>query len=161
MEVGRNKLIKSLVEIGWKVGRDIKEGVGSVAVETGKPILIFYANLLRHGITMSVVDGGLRVGGATGSLSPAYRDEISRRAEQLTALLSHPVPDELASYHGRLLNVSDTVPVLGTAEQIDADVRLTPVDGGWLMTMGNGSQRPSTRSAARKTARTKNKSTRS
>jgi len=158
LEVGRNKLIKSLVEIGWKVGRDIKEGVGSVTVETGKPILIFYANLLRHGITMSVVDGGLRVGGATGSLSPVYRDEISRRAEHLTALLSPPVPDELANYFGRLLRVDDTVPVLGTAEQIDADIRMTPVDGGWLMTMGDGSQRPSTRREAAR--RIKNKSTR-
>lgn len=129
-----------------------------MTLELNKPIVIFYANLLRHGITLRVVDGQLRVGGATGSLSPVYRDEISRRAEHLTALLSHPVPDELASYHGRLLNVSDTVPVLGTAEQIDADVRLTPVDGGWLMTMGNGSQRPSTRSAAAR--RIKNKSTR-
>lgn len=153
MEVGRNKLIKSLVEIGWKVGRDIKEGVGSVTVETGKPILIFYANLLRHGITMSVVDGGLRVGGATGSLSPAYRDEISRRAEQLTALLSPPVPDELAPYFGRLMRVDETLPAMGIAERLDVDVRLTPCDGGWIMTMGSGDQRPSERRERRRSAK--------
>jgi len=76
----------------------------------------------------------------------------------LAALVSHPGPDELASYFGRLLRVDDTVPVLGTAEQIDADIRMTPVDGGWLMTMGDGSQRPSTRREAAR--RIKNKSTR-
>jgi len=124
-----------------------------MTLELDKPIIIFYANLLRHGITRSVVDGGLRVGGATGSLSPAYRDEISRRAEQLTALLSPPVPDELAPYFGRLMRVDETLPAMGIAERLDVDVRLTPCDGGWIMTMGSGDQRPSERRERRRSAK--------
>jgi len=130
-------------------------------LDLSRPIIIFLGNLYYIGVTSRVADGQLRIGGDTAKLSPAYRDEIRRRAEHLIELLSPPVPDELAPYFGRLFRAGDCPNVLAIAERLDVDVRLVPVDGGWLMTMGNGSQRPSTRSAARKTARTKNKSTRS
>lgn len=62
-------------------------------------------------------------------------------------------PPALAPYLGRLLRVDETIPALGAAEQSDSDLRLTPVNGGWLATIGDGSQRPSTRRAARRRAR--------
>lgn len=126
-----------------------------MTLELNKPIIILYANLLYHGVTLSVRDGRLTVGGDTAKLSPAYRQEIVRRAEQLTELLSPEVPEPLAPYFGRLLRVSETVPVLGIAEQLDVDVRTTPVNGGWIMTIGDGSQRPSSRRQARQAARRK------
>lgn len=124
-------------------------------LDLNKPILIFYANLLYHGVTVAVVDGRLRIGGDTTKLSPAYRTEIQRRAEHLIKLLSPPVPDELAPYFGRLFRAGDCPNVLAIAERLDVDVRLTPADGGWIMTMGDGSQLPSTRREQRKAARRK------
>lgn len=121
----------------------------------GNPILVFLSNLYYHGVTVAVRDGQLRVGGETGKLSPVYRDEIKRRAEQLIDLLSPPVPDELAPYFGRLIRVDETMLAAGIAERMDIDLRLTPVNGGWLATMGDGSQRPSTRREARQAERGK------
>lgn len=122
-------------------------------LDLNKPILIFLGNLYYHGVTVTVVNGQLRVGGETAKLSPAYRAEIVRRAELLIAVLSPPVPDDLAPYFGRLMRVDETMAAMGAAEETDTDLRLTPVDGGWLATIGDGSQRPSTRRAARRRAR--------
>lgn len=124
-------------------------------LDLNKPIIIFLANLLYHGVTVAVRDGQLRVGGETGKLSPVYRDEIKRRAEQLIDLLSPPVPDELAPYFGRLISVDESIVAAGIAEHYDYDTRLTPVNGGWLLTLGDGSLRPSTRRAARQAERRK------
>lgn len=124
-------------------------------LDIGKPILIFYANLLYHGYRLRAADGQLRVSGDMDKLSPAYRTEIQRRAEHLIELLSLPVPDELAPYFGRLFRAGDCPNVLAIAERLDVDVRLTPADGGWIMTMGDGSQLPSTRREQRKAARRK------
>lgn len=126
-----------------------------MSLEIGKPIIIFLGNLYYLGFTVAVVDGRLRIGGDTTKLSPAYRTEIQRRAEHLIELLSPPVPDELAPYFGRLFRAGDCPNVLAIAERLGVDVRLTPVDGGWLMLMGDGSQRPSTRRRARQGKRAK------
>lgn len=126
-----------------------------MSLDLNKPILIFLANLYYHGITVAVRDGQLRIGGETGKLSPVYRDEIKRRAEQLIDLLSPPVPDELAPYFGRLISADESIVAAGIAEHYDYDTRLTPVNGGWLLTLGDGSLRPSTRRAARQAERRK------
>lgn len=107
-------------------------------LDIGRPIKVFYSNLLRHGITVAVEDGRLRVGGQTDKLSPVYRDEIIKRKEQLIDLLSPPVPDELRRYFGRLLRVDEVVEALGVAERIDANLQATPVNCGWIVTMGQG-----------------------
>lgn len=124
-------------------------------LDLNKPIIIFYANLLYQGFRVRVADGQLRVGGDMDKLSPAYRDEIMRRKEHLIELLSPPVPDELAPYFGRLISVDESIVASGIAERIDADTRLTPVNGGWLLTMGDGTLRPSIRRGARQAARRK------
>jgi hypothetical protein len=107
-------------------------------IELGRPIKVFLGNLYYQGITVAVEDGRLRVGGQTDKLSPVYRDEIIKRREQLIDLLSPPVPDELRRYFGRLLRVDELVEALGVAERIDANLQATPVNGGWIVTMGQG-----------------------
>lgn len=124
-------------------------------IDYNKPIKIFLGNLYYIGITVAVEDGRLRVGGQTDKLSPVYRDEIIKRREQLIDLLSPPVPDELAPYFGRLISVDESIVAAGIAEHYDYDTRLTPVNGGWLLTLGDGSLRPSTRRAARQAERRK------
>lgn len=124
-------------------------------LDIGKPIIIFLGNLYRLGFTVAVADGQLRVSGDMDKLSPAYRAEIARRSAHLIELLSPEVPDELAPYFGRLFRAGDCPNVLAIAERLDVDVRLTPCDGGWIMTMGDGSQLPSTRREQRKAARRK------
>jgi hypothetical protein len=101
----------------------------------GKPLVIFYANLLRHGITLHVVDGALQVRGNTKSLAPAYREEIIKRREHLITMLSVQPPEELESYFGRLLMLPELKDALWTAERIKVKVRATPVDSGWLLQM--------------------------
>ncbi len=107
-------------------------------IDYNKPIKIFLGNLYYIGITVAVEDGRLRVGGQTDKLSPVYRDEIIKRREQLIDLLSPPIPDELRRYFGRLLRVDELVEALGVAERIDANLQATPVNGGWIVTMGQG-----------------------
>ena len=104
--------------------------------DLNKPIRIFYANLLRIGITLRVVDGVLRIGGnGREFLSPAYREEIERRAPQLIELLSPPVPEPLKPYAGRLLSVYETEVVTEIAAAIDAHITPFPANGGWVLLM--------------------------
>ena len=56
-------------------------------IDYGKPIRIFYENLLQHGVVLSVEDGRLKVRGNTVNLSPAYREEIVKRSRLLIELL--------------------------------------------------------------------------
>lgn len=99
----------------------------------GKPIAIFYANLLRHGLRLAVVDGGLRVGGDLSNISPVYRDEIVRRKEQLIDLLGVDVPEPLAPYVNRIVSLRDAVEGMGIAEQMKIKLHQFPVQGGWLL----------------------------
>jgi hypothetical protein len=57
-------------------------------IDYGKPIRTFHANLLRHGIKLSVEAGRLKVGGKLDNLSPAYREQIVKRAPFLIELLT-------------------------------------------------------------------------
>ena len=105
-------------------------------MEYGKPIKVFLSNLIRHGVKLTVVNGALRVGGiGLKSVSPAYREEIARRAPQLTELLSPPVPEPLQPYMGRMLHVDEAEEAQRLATEIAAHIVLTPVNGGWLMLM--------------------------
>lgn len=105
-------------------------------MEYGKPIRIFLSNLYRHNVTVTVVDGTLKVGGpGLKNVSPVYRDEIARRAPHLIALLSPPVPEPLQPYMGRMLHVDEAEEAQRLATEIAAQIVLTPVNGGWLMLM--------------------------
>jgi len=100
----------------------------------GLPVRIFYANLLRHGVTLRVDNGTLKLGGdGRKTLSPAYRKEIERRAPQLLELLSPSVPEPLQSYTGRMLTVTEAEEAQRVATEVAAHITLTPVNGGWLM----------------------------
>jgi hypothetical protein len=61
-------------------------------IDYGKPIRIFHQNLLRHGVELSVEDGRLRARGNVENVSPAYRDEIVKRAALLIELLDDSPP---------------------------------------------------------------------
>jgi hypothetical protein len=104
-------------------------------IDQGKPIRVFYANLLQHGVTLHVVEGALQVRGNTRSLSPTYREEIVKRKDHLIDLLSVQPPEELESYFGRLLTLSELKEALWTAERLQVKVRATPVNSGWLLEM--------------------------
>ena len=106
-------------------------------IDINKPIRIFYANLLRSGITLSVANGQLRVGGNLEILSPVYREEILKRADHLIELLSPEVPAELQPYFYRLLKVDELKEAVGIAEQMGISLRQTPVNMGWLIEMQN------------------------
>lgn len=106
-------------------------------IDPNKPIRIFYANLLRAGITLKVMNGQLRVGGATETLSPVYRDEIVKRAEHLIDLLSPEVPEALLPYFYRLVKMDELQDAIGIAERMGISLRTTPVNGGWLIEIFN------------------------
>ncbi len=57
-------------------------------IDYAEPIRTFHKNLLRHGIQLSVENGRLQVSGNTVSLSPAYREEIIKRASLLVEILA-------------------------------------------------------------------------
>lgn len=99
------------------------------------PIRIFYANLLKMGITLRVVDGQLKVGGRKDLVTPPLRDEIKRRASHLVDLLEVAPPEEMASCFDRLLTQKELVAALNTAEFLGVKVDSLPVNGGWLLTM--------------------------
>lgn len=101
----------------------------------GKPIKIFYANLLHCGVELSAEDGRLYVDGNTEALSPVYRDEIVKRKAHLIEMLTPAPPSELEPYFGRLLKLNELTQALGVAEQMQARVDATPANGGWLLTM--------------------------
>jgi len=102
----------------------------------GKPIRIFYANLLSAGLVCRVAkeNGKLVVEGNTDVLSPVYEQEIVKRAKHLVALLTPPPPVELEPYFGRLLKLDELKAALGMAEHVSTVVDATPCNGGWLLT---------------------------
>lgn len=105
-------------------------------MEYGKPIRVFYSNLLRHGVTVAVVDGKLKVGGSgLKHVSPVYKEEIIRRAAHLVELLSPPVPDELMPYMNRPLSVREIEVATNIAEQIGAHIVPFPANGCWVLLM--------------------------
>lgn len=105
-------------------------------LDVGKPIRIFLGNLYRHDVTLTVVDGKLKVGGkGLKNVSPVYRDEIARRAPHLVALLSPPVPEPLQPYMGRMIHVDEAEEAQRIATEIAENILLTPVNGGWLLLM--------------------------
>ncbi len=61
-------------------------------IDYGKPIRTFHKNLLRHGVELSVEDGQLKVSGNLENVSPAYRNEIVKRAALLIELLDDSSP---------------------------------------------------------------------
>lgn len=102
----------------------------------GRPVLIFYANLLRAGLTLRVDNQKLVVDGNLAVCSPVLQDEIRKRSRHLVDLLSPPPPPALAAYFGRLITLGEVEAALGIAAELQADVDSTPVDGGWLLTTG-------------------------
>jgi len=102
-----------------------------------KPIRIFYANMLRIGLTLRVRDGQLKVGGNTELLTPVIKDEIRKRAEHLIDLLSPEVPQELEPYLYRLLKLDELKDAISVAEIMGISLRTTPVDSGWLIEIMN------------------------
>jgi hypothetical protein len=106
-------------------------------IDTNKPIRVFYANLLRAGIILRVVDGQLKFGGKTEILSPVYREEIIKRASHLVDLLLPEVPEVLRPYFYRLISVNELRDAIGIAETMGISLRQTPVSGGWLIELLN------------------------
>lgn len=106
-------------------------------IEFGKPIKVFYANLLAIGVEVNLDEatGRLIVDGNLDCLSPIYREEIVKRAKHLQALLRAAPPTELAPYFGRLLHLAELYSALYLAETLGAMVDALPVNGGWLLTM--------------------------
>jgi hypothetical protein len=122
-------------------------------IDFGKPVKVFLGNLYFLGVKVRVVDGQLRITGDTAKLSPAYREEIVRRSEQLIDLLSPAVPEELRPYFSRLISVDEVVDAMGIAERIDAHLLTSPVNGGWLCVMGKGPRPTVQERKARRTTR--------
>jgi len=118
----------------WVANRVKNQGE---TMDHGFPIRAFYANCLRSGLTLRVVDGKLKVGGNTEILSPVYREEIIKRAEQLIEMLSPEVPEPLQPYFYRLLKVDEVKEAVGIAEQMGISLRQTPVNMGWLLEIAN------------------------
>lgn len=56
-------------------------------LDYGKPIRTFRNNLARHGVALRVENGRLLATGQTQRLSPAYQEEIKKRAQLLIELL--------------------------------------------------------------------------
>jgi hypothetical protein len=106
-------------------------------IDEGKPIRIFYANLLHAGLTFRVYDGQLKIGGKRELLSPVVREEIKRRAEHLIELLSPEIPEALEPYFYKLIKVDELKEAIGVAEQMGMSLRTTPVNGGWLIEILN------------------------
>lgn len=110
-------------------------------LDINKPIRIFYANLLRMGIKLKVVNGQLRVGGNAELLSPVLKEEISKRAEHLIDLLSPEIPVALLPYFYRLIKLDELRDAIDIAEQMGISLRTTPANGGWLIEILNHSVR--------------------
>ena len=103
-------------------------------LDINRPIRVFLANLYRSNVTLRAVDGVLRIGGpGRANLSPAYREEIVRRAPQLLELLAPPVPQPLQPYVARMLTVTEAEEAQRVATEIAAPITLTPANGGWLL----------------------------
>lgn len=106
-------------------------------LDEGKPIRIFYANLLRTGINLRLRDGKLKVSGNMELCTPVLQEEIIKRAEQLIELLSPEVPEELQPYFYRLIKVDEVKEAVGIAETMGISLRQTPVNMGWLLEIVN------------------------
>lgn len=106
-------------------------------IDTNKPIRIFYANMLRIGLTFRVRNGQLRVGGNKEIITPVLKDEIAKRAEHLIELLSPEVPEDLAPYFYRLIRVDELKEAIRIAEILGVSLRTTPCNGGWLIEIVN------------------------
>lgn len=106
-------------------------------LDEGKPIRIFYANMLRIGLTLRVRNGQLKVGGNMAIMTPVLREEIVKRAEHLIALLSPEVPEQLEPYFYRLLKLDELKEAIYVAEMMGISLRTTPVNGGWLIEIVN------------------------
>lgn len=106
-------------------------------LDEGKPIRVFYANMLRIGLTLRVRDGQLKVGGNTELLTPVIKDEIRKRAEHLIELLAPEVPEQLEGYFYRLLKLDELKDAIRIAEIMGISLRTTPVNGGWLIEIVN------------------------
>lgn len=115
----------------------VRSNDAEAMMDHGFPIRVFYANLLRSGLTLRVVNGQLKVGGNMSILSPVYREEILKRAEYLIELLSPEVPEPLQPYFYRLLKVDELKEAVGIAEQMGISLRQTPVNMGWLIEIQN------------------------
>lgn len=106
-------------------------------LDEGKPIRIFYANMLRIGLKFKVIDGQLKVKDTGNIMTPVLQDEIIKRAEQLIELLSPEVPEALQPYFYRLIKVNEVKEAVGIAEQMGISLRQTPVNSGWLVEILN------------------------
>lgn len=106
-------------------------------IEEGKPIRIFYANMLRIGLKLRVVNGQLKVKDTQGIMTPVLQAEIVKRAEHLIELLSPEVPEQLQDYFYRLLKVDELRDAIAIAEIMGISLRTTPVNGGWLIEIQN------------------------
>lgn len=106
-------------------------------IETGKPIRIFYANMLRIGVICKVHNGQLKVKDTQNIMTPVLQEEIIKRADHLIELLSPEVPEELRQYFYKLLKVDELQEAIRTAEILGISLRTTPVNGGWLVEIMN------------------------
>ncbi len=105
-------------------------------LDIGKPIRIFYANLLYMKVILYVENGTLHAKGpGLKNLSPAGRAEIARRKEQLIEMLGNPVPPELQSYFGRLLTLTELESAYEIAKFYGQEVDPFPANGGWVLLM--------------------------
>lgn len=99
----------------------------------GIPVKIFYANMLKIGITFTVQDGQLKVGGDRTLLTPVIKEEIIKRKDHLIDLLTPPPSPEMASHFGRLLTLDELKTALHTADFLQERVDSFPVNGGWIL----------------------------
>lgn len=106
-------------------------------LDTNKPIRIFYANMLRIGLKLRVVDGQLKVKDTQSIMTPVLQAEIVKRAEHLIELLAPEVPEQLQDYFYRLLKVDELKDAVAIAEIMGLSLRCTPVNGGWLIEIVN------------------------
>lgn len=106
-------------------------------IDEGKPIRIFYANMLRMGIKFKVVNGQLKVGGNTEIMTPVLQAEIVKRASHLIELLSPEVPEPLEPFFYHLIKLDELEEAIGIAESMGVSLRTTPANGGWLIEIQN------------------------
>ena len=118
----------------WVMNRIASQENG---MDYGLPVRIFYANLLRMGITLRCVNGRLKVGGNMEIMTPVLKAEIVKRAEHLIDLLSPDIPEPLQPYFHRLILVDEVKEAVGIAEQMGISLRQIPVNGGWLVEIMN------------------------
>jgi hypothetical protein len=99
----------------------------------GRPIKVFYANLLHMGLDLRVANNKLTVDGNLDIVSPVLKDEIIKRSKHLIELLTPAPAEELAPYFGRLLRLDELKQALHLTETIKMKVDATPCNGGWLL----------------------------